>query len=315
MVTEIWINDNTEKLTAADLMRMVNDRQVQIKGFWTHTKASESYVIASFGDDGVWVDWYLPYVYRRTNVFIDSVSELVSYVRLCKKRLTNLRIEDFVRTMRRQAHHLFGSHSTVTLPIFKVLLNNCGKWVWNKKFSSSNPQRRIQELKERGFTLATKIEDKKTYHMLLPFDCVKAPTYETIPSKVRKAIFAALENLDAYNNRCVDRSALPDHKFPEIRWSADTAESNQGLTPEEMRSKFQLVPESINQAKREVCRKCFQTGKRGLFVGIKFFYAGNENWPPKIPMTGAAAEVGCEGCFWYDMARWRMALNSLIERK
>lgn len=96
----------------------------------------------------------------------------------------------------------------------------------NKAFNSTNTQRRIQDLKENGFTLSTKIEDKITYHMLMPFDIVKAPTYETIPPKVRKAIFEALGKIDAYTNKLAERSTLPDHKFPEIRWNSETAPSN-----------------------------------------------------------------------------------------
>lgn len=151
--------------------------------------------------------------------------------------------------------------------------------------------------------------------MLLPFDIVKAPTYEKLPTKVRKAIFAALDGKDAYNDKPVDRSALPDHKFPEIRWTADTAESNNGLSEDEMRDKFQLVPESVNQAKREVCRACFQSGNRGTFAGIDFFYKGDRKWPSGTPTRGKAAEPGCVGCFWYDMAAWRKALNELIRNK
>ena len=217
--------------------------------------------------------------------------------------------------MKSQLGVLFGAQSTVTLPIFKKLLARCGEWVWNKEFTSSNPQRRIQDLKEMGFTLVTKMEEKKTYHMLLPFDIVKAPTYETIPAKVRKAIFSALDNIDAYNDKPVDRSALPDHKFPEIRWKADTPESNDNLNEDEMREKFQLVPEFVNQAKREVCRKCFQTGRRGKFSGIDFFYKGDELWPKEVPQMGKDAEIGCIGCFWYDMMAWRKALNKLVKEQ
>ena len=158
----------------------------------------------------------------------------------------------------------------------------------------------------------TKIEDKVTYHMLMPFDIVKAPTYETMPPKVRKAIFEALNKVDAYTNKQAEQSALPDHKFPEIRWTSETAVSNERLTAEEMRNKFQLVPERINQTKREVCRKCFQTGCRGTLLGINFFYKGNSEWPSNVPKMGSDAEVGCVGCFWYDMAEWRKALNKII---
>ena len=292
---------------------MVGDRDIKAKGFWTHTKASESFVIVSICDNGEWREWYIPYVYRRTNTFIDTAHDLAKYIKVRKWFLSGTRVESFKAMMEHQLGVLFGTQSTVTLPIFKKLLSMCGEWIWNKEFTSSNPQRRIQDLKEMGFTLVTKIECRKTYHMLLPFDIVKAPTYEAIPAKVRKAIFSALDNIDAYNDKPADRSALPDHKFPEIRWSADTPESNDCLSEDEMRGKFQLVPEFVNQAKREVCRKCFQTGKRGKFSGIDFFYEGNELWPKDVPQTGKDAEIGCIGCFWYDMTAWRKALNKLVK--
>lgn len=315
MDVEILLNSGKERLDADKLTMMVGEGNVKVKGFWTHTKATESYVVISIFEVDAWREWYLPYVYRRTNTFIDSARELANYIKLRTPLLTTVCIKAFKAAMEQKLETIFGAQSTVTLPIFKKLLENCGDWVWNKEFTSSNPQRRIQDLKESGFTLATKIEAKKTYHMLLPFEIVKAPTYETIPAKVRTAIFAALGGIDAFSDKPVDKSALPDHKFPEIRWDAKTAESNECLTEQKMQEKFQLVPEFVNQTKREVCRNCFQTGLRGKFSGIDFFYAGDEKWPADVPKMGKAAETGCVGCFWYDMAAWRRALNTLIEEK
>lgn len=105
---------------------------------------------------------------------------------------------------------------------------------------------------------------------------------------------------------------MPDHKFPEIRWEAGVEESNEGLSALDMQIKFQLVPEWVNQAKREVCRKCFQTGIRGKLNGIDYYYHGDEKWPSNAPTTGVAAKAGCVGCFWYDMMKWRENLNKLI---
>ena len=313
METEIYLNQGKDRLTAEKLTQMIADKDMKVVGFWTHTKASESYAILSVLDGGVAKEWYVSYVYRRTNTFIDVATELAEYLRKCKTLLTVRRVNEFKKIMAKQTKHLFGKNSTVTLPIFKKLLKKCGEWVSNKAFNSTNTQRRIQDLKENGFTLSTKIEDKVTYHMLMPFDMVKAPTYETIPPKVRKAIFEALGRVDAYTNKLAARSTLPDHKFPEIRWTSETAATNEGLTENEMRKKFQLVPEYINQAKREVCRGCFQSGCRGTIHGINFFYKGNAEWPADVPKMGKEAEAGCEGCFWYDMAEWRKSLNKLIE--
>ena len=80
------------------------------------------------------------------------------------------------------------------------------------------------------------------------------------------------------------------------------------MSDEEIKEKFQLLSNQRNEEKREVCRKCFQTGKRGIIFGIPFFYSGNENWDESIPKTGKDAELGCVGCPWYYIARWRKEL-------
>lgn len=309
------LNEGNEEISAEALTGMINDRDIKVEGFFDHKKASERYVIISLRDDAKTREWYLPYYYRRTNVRIDEAKGLVSFVKHSKTLLSSNNIAKFIAEMRPMAREIIGHGSSVTYPIFMQLLKNCGHWVWNKNFDNPNPQRRIQDIKEMGFTLATKIENKRTFHMLLPFAVVKAPTYETIPPKIRKAIVAALGGVDAYTGGMSSLSMLPDHKFPEIRWEEGTAESNEGLTPEMMREKFQLVSEAVNQTKREVCRKCFQTGVRGKLNGIDYFYHGGEKWPKGVPTTGIAARVGCVGCFWYDMMEWRSSLNKLIKEK
>ena len=315
MLTEkIELNEGKEKVTVKELTDMVNEKGVKVTGFFDHKKASERYVILSVDCNGKEKEWYVPYFYRRTNIFIDNEGELAKYIKLRLPLLCAAVIEGYKAATVKTAKLIIGKDSDVTWPIFKKLLKNCGEWVWNKDLgSNSNPQRRIQAIKELGYTLATKMEGKKTYHQLLPFERIAAPTYETISPKVRKAIFNALGGIDAFSGNAAALSALPDHKFPEIRWEASTPESNEGLTDGDMRDKFQLVPERVNQMKREVCRTCFQTGYRGKLNGIDFFYHWGEKWPSHVPTMGVAAKVGCVGCFWYDMMEWRKQLNALIK--
>jgi hypothetical protein len=119
-----------------------------------------------------------------------------------------------------------------------------------------------------------------------------------------------LENHDAYEDTKRSSGLLIDHKFPEIRWDADTAEElPDDMSEEDIKKKFQLMTNRRNQQKREVCRKCYQTGKRGTPFGIEFYYEGDENWPDSVPLEGEDAEEGCVGCGWYDLARWRDELN------
>lgn len=86
------------------------------------------------------------------------------------------------------------------------------------------------------------------------------------------------------------------------------------MTDDEIRQKFQLMTNQRNQQKREVCRNCFQTGKRGQIYGIPFFYAGGPDWDNNIPQKGKEAEKGCIGCPWYDIAEWRKNLLDKIDK-
>ena len=87
------------------------------------------------------------------------------------------------------------------------------------------------------------------------------------------------------------------------------------MTDDEIKQKFQLMSNQRNQQKREVCRKCFQTGKRGSIYGIKYYYYGDENWDINIPQRGKEAEKGCIGCPWYDIAQWRSELLKKLKNK
>lgn len=314
IANEVILEDGTKKVSATALTVEVGDPDIRVCGFCANTKASELFVIASYADGKVAPLWYVPYQYRRTNTFVDTVDEMVALLRSAKQRLNNQYIDLYKNRIGKSVYSYFGRRASVTVPIFERLLERCGEWVWNKEFHNENPQRRIQDIKESGFTVATRFYERRTYHMLLPFEPVRAATYETISASVRRAIFKAHKGINAYTGGPASVSCLPDHKFPELRWDKDTPESNDGLSEEAMLAKFQIVPENINQMKREVCRKCFKSGFRGKLNGINFFYVGSPTWDKTVPKVGKMAEKGCIGCFWYDMRAWRKALNERLKR-
>ena len=190
--------------------------------------------------------------------------------------------------------------------------------------NNPNWARRIQDLKEFGYTIATdtkrfctKCNSNKTHLLLLP---IKRGTnagngYETWSPALRKRILKLLNYFDVYEYT-ENYNCLPDHKFSEIRWGDDTKDENpDDMTDEEIIKKFQLLTNQRNQQKREVCRRCYQTGKRGTIFGIPFFYEGNENWNTNIPREGKKAEKGCIGCAWYDIEEWRKQLIRRIKNE
>lgn len=106
-----------------------------------------------------------------------------------------------------------------------------------------------------------------------------------------------LKGINAFEARQTNVNGLiPDHMFSEVRWDDETkAENSMDMTDEEVIEKFQLLDNQRNLQKREVCRRCFQEGKRGILYGIPFFYQGSIDWPEDIPTVGKSAEEGCIG--------------------
>lgn len=289
-----------------------------------HSKASEEYVSVEilYPNNKKWIGW-VPIVYRRTGLFLSTENEIIDYLNDIYPQLNPLNYEKWV-----QEQEMFWDekpNADITKSFFEAL-SNCD-WTCVNCGLPQNPNwaRRIQDLKEFGYTIATdtnrycpNCNGNRTHLILLPIKRLtnSGNGYETWSPQLRKRIIKVLGSIDVYEGT-FNANCLPDHKFSEIRWDENTKSENpDDMTDAEIKEKFQLLTNQRNQQKREVCRNCFQTGKRGVIYGIPYFYKGDENWDSNIPKLGKEAERGCVGCPWYDIQRWRQnLLNKLIEEK
>jgi hypothetical protein len=286
-----------------------------------HLKASEEYVHVIFKyPTKIWDGW-VPVEYRRTGVSIKTDDELFNYL---NEIYEQMKPENYNAWLKNQEKYWAEEKSgaTTTKGFFDSLAK--GGWQCVECTLPKNPNwaRRIQDLKEFGYTLSTdtkrycpNCKANKTHLILLPIErgVIRGNGYETWSPALRRRIIKVLGSIDVYEDT-VSSHCLPDHKFSEIRWDEETkGENPDTMTDDEIRNKFQLLTNQRNQQKREVCRTCFQTGKRGIIFGIPFFYKGNENWDPSIPIKGKSAEKGCVGCGWYDIAEWRRQLIKKLE--
>lgn len=278
-----------------------------------NTKASESYVpvVFTYGNKK-WEGW-VPVEYRRTGVEIaeDDKDGLIEHL---NKVYEQMNPANYSAWLKKQDIIWQGSRSDATKPIFNLLKD--GKWhCRNCEIDNPNFARRIQDLKEMGYTIATQINyhcpvcgnRRSTRLLLLPIDRVEIAGngYETWSLALRQRILRVFKYIDAYEGK-ENRNCLPDHKFSEIRWDENTkAENPDNMTDAQIRDKFQLLTNQRNQQKREVCRNCFQTGRRGTIYGIDYYYEGGPYWMETIPKKGKEAEKGCVGCPWYDIERWK----------
>jgi hypothetical protein len=136
-------------------------------------------------------------------------------------------------------------------------------------------------------------------------------------TKERSGISAklALKIKKVYSNeeaillrKMFDNELEVDHKFPQIRWGQNEEENKEDMSETEIKDKFILLTRANNLLKSRYCEKCKQTGKRGVFPGIYFWYEGSETWAS----TNENDSKGCEGCFWFDPYKWRVKLNEIL---
>ena len=289
-------------------------------GIRTHAKASERYVDVVFRfDDSSDLTTSVPVEYRRTGTDVPD-DEIDSYLESVRVEVNPAKWSSWKAE---QSKFWAGKpRAGVTKSFFDVLARQF-KWSCTTCQLPTNPNfaRRIQDLKEFGYTLGTHTNrpcprcDKNTTQLvLLPLKRGGITGYETWTPMLRTKIISVLGAFDAFEAKVTRKEGLlPDHKFPEIRWDAETRRATlKHLTDAEIKADFQLLSNQRNQQKREVCRACFQTGVRGTVYGLNFFYKGKSTWDPSIPTQGKAAEQGCVGCGWHDINTWRTELLKKI---
>lgn len=299
------------------------ENQVTILGRRKHTKASEEYVDVVFKYADSSFTWSVPIEYRRTGTDFSSAaeSEIAKYIGEVYLNCDPSNWGEFRKAQKE--FWLLKPNATVTKEFFDSLATDF-KWksVKHDLPNNSNSQRRIQDLKEFGYTIATDTGmvhkgsgEVSTHHLLLPLTRGGITGYETWSPALRKRIIQVLGGVDAYEIPGGNiHNLLPDHKFPEIRWDKGVRrEDLEKLTDEEIKRDFQLITNHRNQQKREACRKCFQTSERPGLFGISFYASGEKAWPKELATRGKEAEAGCRGCGWYDISQWRVSLNEKLK--
>jgi len=202
--------------------------------------------------------------------------------------------------------------------VFTILSD--GEWHCGKhELPGTQPAKAIQIIRQHGFKIENKTiycdecRDKTVHRKLLSTEPESASFIRLqLPGKLRKRVLKHYENVEAITLReMVPNQLEVDHRFPQVRWSKDES-YDADMSEEELHAKFQLLTRQHNLWKSRYCEHCIETGERGTFIGINFFYEGGPNWDSKYP---PGDERGCRGCFWYDPELWRQALNKLIRER
>lgn len=325
------MSDIRKKLDLEKVQEFLEGSNITVSEFLDNSKASEYYIRTKFiQDDGFTFSTIVPYVYRRTGLELRSEKEIADYLKSVKKYFTKEWTDAWVEKEKKECLADIESKkrknedkvsrgkkpTEIVTPYFLLELLTLQETSGDKLPKNRNPQRRLQDLKDSGYTIPiVQYGREKTTSTLLPFPKHEEMGYEKAFTKQFKArVIRLLKQRNAFEAKETPvKSLIPDHKFSEVRWDEETkAENSMDMSDAEIIQKFQLLDNQRNQQKREVCRKCFQEGIRGTIYGINYFYEGNEKWDSSIPSKGKAAEKGCLGCPWYDIELWRKMLNKYI---
>lgn len=290
------------------IQALLSNTGIVVSELIDNNKASEKYIRVKFvQDDGFTWDTVVPYEYRRSGLQLSSEEEIADYLQSIKHCFQEEEMEKWRIDEKKRG--LIGGD--VTPLFFDVLLSfkeEIGTFPQN-----NNPARRIQDIKDAGYTIASipNASGRETSRILLPIPLVEGMGYETFNDQFKARVIRVLKGINAFEAKQTTKKGLiPDHKFSEVRWDSKTkADNPMTMTDTDIKNKFQLLDNQRNLQKREVCRICFQTGHRGAIYGIPFYYEGTDKWDSSIPQVGKEAEKGCIGCPWYDIERWRQEIK------
>jgi hypothetical protein len=296
------------------LDEILKGKGIATDAFVSNTKASEEYVDTIFVQkDGFKWQGYVPYQYRRTGLDIETEEALAEYLISIKPYFVKEKMKKWVEEQEK-FWATEKSKADVTLVFFKAMCT----FKWTDKYPENrNERRRIQDIKELGYTVSTRLSNRRTEDLLLPIPRGGKTAHETLSPQFKDRVIKLFKGFNAFEAKPTNsKTLIPDHKFSEIRWDENTKSENpMEMTDEEIVEKFQLLDNQRNQQKREICRKCFQENKRGEIYGIKFYSPGTAEWDESIPQKGKKAEKGCIGCPWYDIQKWREELNKKVKEK
>ena len=152
---------NLEKIQS-----LLADSGIKVSQIIQHSKASESYVEVAFHEEGSGFVWkgYVPYFYRRTGLFLATEEEVSSYLLRIKSHFSRQKISDWI-TAERKLWETERAGRDVTQHFFFALAS----LEWTSRFPvNDNPQRRIQDIKELGYTISSRRVGKKTERLLAP---------------------------------------------------------------------------------------------------------------------------------------------------
>ncbi len=175
---------------------------------------------------------------------------------------------------------------------------------------AGQPAAQKRELKVNGFDLGRgeqrvcpiETHGRGTHYCLNTLRPTAATTLRADYSDAeRKKIKTILGERDAYTGAGSPNLEV-DHRVPMARRDSDEVKINVQDTLV-VREEFCLLTREHNLVKDRQCTGCIATNERPPFLGVQFYFEGNNTYDER---------VGCNGCGWAYPEEWRSRLRVAV---
>ena len=180
------------------------------------------------------------------------------------------------------------NEGTKIAQIFELLSD--GQWRCGKhELPGTQPAKAIQIIRQNGYDIENSThycavcKDKTVHRRLTSTDAV-APSFVRLqlPGHLRQRVLQHYASSEAIaRRRMVPNQLEVDHRFPQVRWAGDES-YDPNMSERELHRRFQLLTREHNLWKSRYCERCHETGERGTYIGIEFFWSGGPRWNATI---------------------------------
>lgn len=179
-------------------VKLLKNSDIKIGDFHEHGKASECYVEVTFvQEDGFKWETIVPYVNRRAGLFLEREEELAAYLKSIKPYFQKSAMQKWRKAERKVWEN---SKAVVTKEFFFALLTFKPVTEFPP---NDNPARRIQDIKDAGYTVATihHYKDRKSARILLPIPKTAEMGYETFTPQFKARVIRLLNGINVYESK------------------------------------------------------------------------------------------------------------------
>ena len=220
------MNDIHKTLELGKIQGFLKGSNITVIEFLDNSKASEYYVRTRFvQNDGFEYTTIVPYVYRRTGLELGNEKEIAEYLKSVKKFFTREWIKSWIdkekkecladienKKKKNEDKVSRGKKATeIVTPYFLLKLLTLEETSGDKLPVNRNPQRRLQDLKDSGYTIPiVQYGREKTTSTLLPFPKHEEMGYEKGFTKQFKArVIRLLKQRNAFEAKVTCKVTYP----------------------------------------------------------------------------------------------------------